>query len=177
VAAGKQWIGWTTGETQAERFDLSKQVESIRAERRKSFWALDITDKSGNTTSQQVELEKLPDFVGKDLARKIDEEAEDNPDGKEYSGLDLKVGGEGMKGFYDNILPKEIGKYVKQWGASVVKSSTPQGKEANLSNRIPTFRDGSQVATVEEAEKLLEERGEWELKPEDRSKQTLPSGA
>ena len=132
VAAGKQWIGWTTGETQAERYDLSKQVESIRAERRKSFWALDITDKSGNTTSQQVELEKLPDFVGKDLARKIDEEAEDNPDGKEYSGLDLKVGGEGMKGFYDNILPKEIGKYVKQWGASVVKESMGSKSPWNL---------------------------------------------
>jgi len=132
VAAGKQWIGWTTGETQADRFDLSKQVESIRAERRKSFWALDITDKSGNTTSQQVELEKLPDFVGKDLARKIDEEAEDNPDGKEYSGLDLKVGGEGMKGFYDTILPKEIGKYVKQWGAGVVKGSMGSKSPWNL---------------------------------------------
>jgi hypothetical protein len=29
----------------------------------------------------------------------------------------------GMKGFYDTILPKEIGKYVKQWGAGVVKGS------------------------------------------------------
>ena len=38
-----------------------------------------------------------------------------------YHGLDLKVGGEGMKGFYDKMLPNEIGKYVKQWGGKVEK--------------------------------------------------------
>ena len=30
VATGKEWIGWTIGETQAERYDLSKQVDEIR---------------------------------------------------------------------------------------------------------------------------------------------------
>jgi hypothetical protein len=29
VADGKEWIGWTTGETQAARYDLSKQIDSI----------------------------------------------------------------------------------------------------------------------------------------------------
>jgi hypothetical protein len=38
-------------------------------------------------------------------------------------GDDLKVGGEGMKGFYDQILPKEISKYVKQWGGQVEKGT------------------------------------------------------
>ena len=43
------------------------------------------------------------------------------------SGEGLNIGGEGMKGFYDTILPKEIGKYVKQWGAGVVKGEVGTG--------------------------------------------------
>ena len=31
VAGGKEWIGWTTGQTQAERYDLSKQVDEIHS--------------------------------------------------------------------------------------------------------------------------------------------------
>jgi hypothetical protein len=39
-----------------------------------------------------------------------------------FEGNDLKVGGSGMRGFYDTMLPKEIGKYVKQFGGKVEKS-------------------------------------------------------
>lgn len=123
VAADHKWIGWTTGETQADRFSLAKQADSIHAEKRKTTYALQITDKKGDTTSQMVPHDKLADFVGKELANKIVSEAEENPDGKEYSGLDLKVGGDGMKGFYDQILPKEVAKYVKQWGGTVERAT------------------------------------------------------
>lgn len=36
-----------------------------------------------------------------------------------YTGLDLQVGGEGMKGFYDKILPEFVNKFAKKWGAKV----------------------------------------------------------
>lgn len=61
VESGKKWIGWTTGETQAERYDLSKRLSKI-----------------------------------------------------------------GMKGFYDTILTKEIGKYVAKMGGKVEKSEIGQ---------------------------------------------------
>lgn len=35
------------------------------------------------------------------------------------SGVDFETGGEGMKGFYDDILPKFVNKYVKKWGTKV----------------------------------------------------------
>ena len=35
------------------------------------------------------------------------------------SGQDLKVGGEGMKGFYDKIVPEAANKLGKQFGAKV----------------------------------------------------------
>ena len=37
----------------------------------------------------------------------------------QLSGVDLKVGGEGMKGFYDKIIPDAANKLGKQWGAKV----------------------------------------------------------
>jgi hypothetical protein len=52
----------------------------------------------------------------------------------EISGNNLKVGGEGMKGFYDTMLPKEIGKYVKQWGGKVEKSEI-KGNAADIDTR------------------------------------------
>ena len=68
-------------------------------------------------------------MIGKDLAqRAMDNIQESRQRAKpDYSttltGIDLKVGGEGMKGFYDQILPKEISKYVKQWGGQVEKAN------------------------------------------------------
>jgi hypothetical protein len=35
------------------------------------------------------------------------------------AGVGLKVGGEGMKGFYDKMLPSEVNKYVKKLDKSV----------------------------------------------------------
>lgn len=122
VTDGKDWIGWTSGETQADRYDLSKQVDEVHAIKfSDGTYRIDALKKGENTPSflkSEVRPEELSNLVGKDLAKKI----VDNPNQKlnettTYSGADLKVGGEGMKGFYDQILPSEIGKYVKKWGA------------------------------------------------------------
>jgi hypothetical protein len=62
---------------------------------------------------------ELADIVGKDLAEKIIAQGKGT---KEYSGLDLKVGGEGMRGFYDRILPSEVNKFFNKaaWGKARV---------------------------------------------------------
>tara|TARA_R100000781_G_scaffold9377_5_gene8182 strand:+ start:17819 stop:20851 length:3033 start_codon:yes stop_codon:yes gene_type:complete len=38
---------------------------------------------------------------------------------KKYSGKDLEIGGTGMKGFYDKILPSFINKYLKKYGSKL----------------------------------------------------------
>src|ERR1700691_2219973 len=96
---GYEKVAWTTGETQAARYDLSKQVERI-------VYAKDIA-KPGSVTvtafkrgssmpefAREVPAGELDGVVGKELAEKIT--ASDKAYG-EFSGLDLKVGGEGMK--------------------------------------------------------------------------------
>lgn len=122
VADGKEWIGWTGGEAQADRYDLSKNLSQI-------WWneqsgELFAYDKSANKVIHEyVSEEKLPGFIGETLTQSLVNSEKISPDGfKGLSELDLKVGGEGMEGFYDVMLPKEIGRYVKQWGATVEKA-------------------------------------------------------
>lgn len=123
VAGGKTWIGWTVGETQNDRFDLSKSVDAVKLIRQEGDNFSVIAEREGeeNTVGSYAK-DKLPDVIGKELAAKVDT-WEGNPNYMVFRGNDLKVGGSGMKGFYDTMLPKEIGKYVKQWNSKVEQSS------------------------------------------------------
>jgi len=123
VESGKSWIGWTTGETQAERYDLSKQIgKVVWNEDTKMLTAYDPSKKKTVIQESNITSDKLADYVGKEVAQKLVEQSPDDDMDREISGLDLKIGGEGMKGFYDTILPKEIGKYVSKMGGKVDKS-------------------------------------------------------
>ena len=124
-------IAWTTGEQQAARYDLSKEVKKIAvpmvsAENRsvridakdgKSFKLMVAKDGTvdGVYSGEQFSGKKLDDVVGKEMAEKIMKVTEPT----DFTGIDLKVGGEGMKGFYDKILPSFANKYGKKWGAKV----------------------------------------------------------
>ena len=141
---GYERIGLTTGRQQSERFDLSKQLSRVgyRDGRLQGY------DNDGALVmSKSIDPKELPDYVGKELGQKIainaekdaeirkalrqaikDDLPEDQIDAlrnqlnaipEEYSGLDLQVGGEGMKKYYDEIYPKFLDKYGKKYGASV----------------------------------------------------------
>lgn len=129
VESGKKWIGWTTGETQAERYDLSKQIgKVVWNEDTKMLTAYDPSKKKTVIQESNVTSDKLADYVGKEVAQKLVEQSPDDDMDREISGLDLKIGGEGMKGFYDQILPKEIGKYVAKMDGKVEKSEIITGE-------------------------------------------------
>jgi hypothetical protein len=141
VGSGKEWIGWTTGETQAARYDLSKQVDALDYQKNQdgTYQLSFQKDRRGNMIGESIPADKLEEYVGKDVAQKITEGVGDDVNFagnneprnifKRLAGLNLKVGGEGMKGFYDQILPKEISKYVKQWGGQVEKSRIGEPKK------------------------------------------------
>ena len=57
-----------------------------------------------------------------DRAEEINKKRRDIGSTRELSGLDLKVGGEGMKGFYDRMLPTETQKIVGKFGSKVGRS-------------------------------------------------------
>ncbi|MGH9928923.1 MAG: hypothetical protein ACREA9_06805, partial [Pyrinomonadaceae bacterium] len=114
-------LSWTTGDQQAERYDLSKQVEAVTAKKRADgqFFLISFKPLGGGqyTNAGAFLPEKLPDVVGKDLARRI---ADQTQDSMTYTGLDLKVGGRGMIEFYDKIVPNVANDLLKKLGGGRV---------------------------------------------------------
>lgn len=111
---GYHGVAWTPGQVQADRYDLSKQVTSIKAtpyrEGETHRFNIKVDGKDGNPIyTGAILAEDLPNYVGKDLANKIIADK-----GGDYSGLDLQVGGEGLKNLYDRMLPKMFEKYGKE---------------------------------------------------------------
>ena len=120
---GYDTVAITPGAEQAKRYDLSKQIDSVvvspfRAER--GEYTLQAIGKDGKTVidKNDVQLKDLDDYIGKDLADKARQQMVDF--GKSnLTGVDLEVGGEGMKGFYDKILPDYLNNYGKKYGAQM----------------------------------------------------------
>ena len=117
---GYDAIAWTTGEQQADRYDLSKRVEEVYSfyDKESGEYQLDVDSGKAITQVTAIGEKELSDNIGKELAQKIIKDSKINPY-QSYSGLDLKVGGEGMKGFYDRIIPQFLNKYTKKWGGRV----------------------------------------------------------
>ena len=134
---GYDKIAFTTGKTQAERYDLSKQISQIRAQRLGDKYQLVVLDNKESTIyngdlQPRISAEEMEDLVGKEMANKIVKDASPLEQDRKlnvYSGLDLQVGGEGMKGFYDKMLPKKLEKMGKKYGVKPTKSNmdTPKG--------------------------------------------------
>jgi hypothetical protein len=131
---GYDRIGLTTGARQAERFDLSKQVDELNYKKNPdgTYQISAQAGGRGNMIGDAIPENKLADYVGKDVAKKIIDNAGNDVNfggpgtvsqpkdiWKGLSGVDLKVGGEGMKKYYDEIYPKFLDKYGKKWGAKV----------------------------------------------------------
>ena len=120
-------LTWTTGEQQAERYDISKKMESVSYRREGERFILNGVDKHGDEHSLgEFSRKQLPDAVGKELAQKITN-GEGKPEGRwqKLSGLDLKVGGAGMKGFYDKMLPSYLKSLGKKFGTTVADVTLP----------------------------------------------------
>lgn len=159
---GYDRIGLTTGSQQAARFDLSKQLSRVSYQ----DGVLQGYDNSGALVmNKAVTPNELPNYVGKELGTKMAENAakdaeirnkisvaryERRPESEindlrsqlddvktDYAGLDLQVGGEGMKKYYDEIYPKFLDKYGKKWGARVGETKVNTVMEANPGSMIP----------------------------------------
>jgi hypothetical protein len=127
---GYDRIAWTTGDMQADRYDLSKQVQFIGwGPSQKYERSVTISPIGGDLINFEVKDGKvfnpngpatsfagkpLDEVVGKEMAEKILSES-----GGSLSGDGLKIGGTGMKAFYDRMLPIVANRIGKKHGARV----------------------------------------------------------
>ena len=124
----------TPGAEQAKRYDLSKHVEELNYKKNAdgTYQLSAQAGGRGNMIGEAIDESELERHVGKDVAQKIiNNEGFDRNFGgngsvsqpkdiwKGLSGLDLQVGGEGMRGFYDQMLPAFLNDYGKKWGVRV----------------------------------------------------------
>ena len=142
VEGGYDKFAWTTGEQQAARYDLTKNIgKAIWNEDTKMLTAY---DPSMEKTVLQVDIkspQELENYIGKDAAQKLIDAKPDTEMDRTISGLDLKVGGEGMKGFYDKILVDYANKYGKKWGAKAGSVKLKNGETVHSMDITPAMRE------------------------------------
>lgn len=127
---GYDRVSWDTGETNADRYDLSNKIERL------TYYKIPGTEtfswaarKDGRAIAHGADqtLDQVADRLGKDVAERMEKNVGRNagePVGAgALEGLDLKVGGEGMIAFYDRQLPIVANKLGKKFGAKVEETS------------------------------------------------------
>ena len=144
---GYDSVSWTPGEAQAARYDLSKQLKELQYLKNDdgTYQIAGITAKGdGFNHPENVTAAKLPDVVGKDMAEKIinneGKRARGHPaNGGYFEGVDLKVGGEGMKSFYDKMLVDKANALAKKYGAKVEQKEVG-GNKVHVLKLTPELR-------------------------------------
>lgn len=130
---GYDKVAWTTGDQQNDRYDLSKKVNAVFWQPNERILTVELKDGGHQQIAKDVTPDKLADYVGKDIAERIVKpEAKDAKHSAAFDsgssegtlvhsvrGENLKVGGKGMVGFYDKILPTFMAKFGKPFGATV----------------------------------------------------------
>jgi hypothetical protein len=119
---GYDSIAITPGAEQAKRYDLSKQIGAIEYSKSgDDNYKIKVYDPVGQPMNLNIpntlDASGLEQYIGKEMAEKVASQATGEP--QSLAGLDLQVGGEGMKGFYDKMLPDYLNNFGKQYGAAV----------------------------------------------------------
>ena len=136
---GYERVGLTTGKTNAERFNLAETFDAMNYKKNKDgTFSLAVKPKGegifqsdfGGTTLSNIPEKDLPSIVGKELSQKIVAgEGRQAASRKVLEGIDLQVGGEGMKKYYDEVYPQFLAKYGKKWSAKVGETQIKIGAD------------------------------------------------
>jgi hypothetical protein len=111
---GYDGIAITPGVEQADRYNLANHIDSLNFSKN-SNGTVDINgikDRSTVVDKTMQTPEQIESLVGKEIARKI---FDTTTSFGSLTGLDLKVGGEGMKGFYDKMIPDYLNTFGKKY--------------------------------------------------------------
>ena len=165
-------VAWTTGAMQTERFDLSKRVDAIwyKLNPDGTYRVSADVEGRGQMLGEAIPADRLDEYVGKEIAERIidgvgtelDFAANNEPSDiwRSLKDVDLKVGGEGMRGFYDRILPAYANKFGKPFGARAETAPvsadgelaahslpiTPEMRVSVLRDGVPLWQSGQEGA-------------------------------
>jgi len=173
---GYHGIVMTPGKEQADRYGLAKHISKLNYDELGDLRAFDHEGRM--VLSKNIPVDELHEHIGKELANKIAENHNKRLEAKqvyrtalksdapnevvdplyknyiahptEYSGLDLEVGGEGMKGFYDKKVPNIFNAVGKKHGVKMELNSHQIEKEP--ANRLQVgemvYEDPAKIAQL-----------------------------
>ena len=121
-------IAFANGEQNAEHYDLSKKVDSVKWDPQ-TLHLVGMKGKEILISQPGVGPDQLANYIGKDAAQKLVDSPLNSVGDHEISGPDLSVGGAGMKAFYDKIIPQVANDVLKKLGG---------GKVGEVNFNIPT---------------------------------------
>lgn len=111
---------WTPGDVQAKRYDLSKEVSKIHFlpnENGTFHVGTELPNGQEFTRASGImDLDKIEKTFGKDIAKKVKNGEFTGIDNNlpYISGEDLSAGGQGMKDYYNNIVPKRLTEVIRK---------------------------------------------------------------
>lgn len=107
-------LSWTTGTQQTQRYSLEKTADQIIYN--KNSGAIQVKNKDKDVFFKTVANdEELENIIGKEIANKLIKSETQNENVFMLKGDELKFGGDGMKSFYDSILPNTVKKLFKKY--------------------------------------------------------------
>jgi hypothetical protein len=168
---GYDKIAFTVGKTQVERYP-----EALRQVADDISWRAAGTPESGNrfieikksgntvlqaqvdnrgivtsSSTQEAIGKPIEDLIGKPMGQQVIAEPSGSIKGEQFT-----VGGKGMEGFYDQILPKSLEKLGKKFDAKVGKSFI-EGERTRDASGIPSmYPEKIEVWTMDITPKMRE---------------------
>lgn len=140
---GYNRVAWLNGIQQAERYSLGGKVDSIfidHSRHHEGRYSVTLYDSNASVINagspDNATEESLRELFGKGIADQLlkgvadldkKKEAGEVPKSTAFvlEGQSLEVGGEGMRAFYDRMLPNFMNKYCKKWNVQVEPLDVP----------------------------------------------------
>ena len=118
AANGYDSIAITPGQEQADRYKLSRQVGTVAYHPEEQHFQAFAPNRETIINEKGATPERVSELVGKDVAKRL-MQAPQTMGHHTLEGEDLNIGGEGMKGFYDKMIPSFLNQFGKKYGAQV----------------------------------------------------------
>ena len=149
---GYDSVAWTPGNVQNARYSLSDKIEAINYDPDAQKLLAYEKGKYSPVINEIISKDKLADRIGKDAAEKLlatKRETIPTSAGStsqhSLEGLDLEVGGEGMRGFYDKELVNYAKKFGKKFDAKVGTTKIQTDGPASVLEVVENQADGFTV--------------------------------
>jgi soluble lytic murein transglycosylase-like protein len=158
---GYDKIVWTPGVEQVKRYDLSKYVDKIAYDQeQKGFHYKAKGADDWSSYDKLVSPEELNSIIGKETADKLLAQKADE-DGVHFllNIKDISIGGEGMKAYYDKMVPNQLSKLVKRLDPDAKVGLTdvmlPQGTGRGMGHNNPPFKAPGLTITPKMREAIM----------------------